>query len=314
MLKEWPKLAANLECFFKTGGLATVRRIDLGAWSWAMRFHLIPCFQPWVGNKRRLLRCPLAVDRFAELICLMKNFQIGMRWCLGPVVPESRLPCWQLMLMQASSCDQTKVLWIDNGASSKRLVNCLGGFLCRIEFRFGLVFIPFHLKPGSAKPDGSKIKLILAVIEAMVVEEGKRMLRKIDRAKLEELIVGLYTNLRLSFRPWARVEKAFYFPRSRSHLPWSEFVSMDRRYGVWADCGWPDKRWPRSKIDHLRNKGFRSSAGPQNVLMLLITDIVRVDAASLKGSKKYSRHWWSMAHVSNASSYRLCDRQLSDVS
>ncbi len=63
---------------------------------------------------------------------------------------------------------------------------------------------------------------------------------------------------------------------------------MDRRYGVWRIVDGQTNVDLEAKFDHLRNKGFRSSAGPQNVLNASHYGYRTRRCSELKGSKKFS--------------------------
>ena len=65
--------------------------------------------------------------------------------------------------MFAAQKSAPKVIWIDNGASSKRLLEVLGGEFIDINLESTL-----RLNPFDGKPTPGKIKLLLACIEIML--------------------------------------------------------------------------------------------------------------------------------------------------
>ena len=84
------------------------------------------------------------------------------------------------MMMFAAQQPPPKVIWIDNGASSQRLLEVLGGEFINVGLESELCLNPFD---GEPRP--SKIKLLLATIEIML-QDGK--MPKLHQSLLEEVI------------------------------------------------------------------------------------------------------------------------------
>ncbi len=193
----------------------------------------------------------------------------------------------QFVLMQATSKLESKVVWIDNGASSKRLVELLQGTFLSLNLDSGLVFNPFHLENPKEEPDAAKIKLVLGVLETILTDEGGTRLQKRDRSKLEEIIDLLYrekaplvptlSDLRLkiskSSDPQLREFEQILYSWTGSS-PFGRL--LDGQTNV--DLG--------ARLITFETKGLDQYPDLQNVLLLLITDLVRQEAGtSLRVSK-----------------------------
>ena len=155
-----------------------------------------PLYGYWEGNK--------------EPVCLLQN-RDGALLGFNPFAPE--LLNWNglvfggsgagksfvvsaLMLMfygyQSKQGKRPKMVWLDNGASSQRLVEVLGGEVIDLQIDSELCLNVFDLPPGETKPSPSKIKLILALLETIFKEDDKVSLPKRDKALLEEAIFKVY--------------------------------------------------------------------------------------------------------------------------
>ena len=155
-----------------------------------------PLYGYWEGNK--------------DPVCLLGN-RDGALLGFNPFAPE--LLNWNglvfggsgagksfvvsaLMLMfygyQSKQGKRPKMVWLDNGASSQRLVEVLGGEVIDLQIDSELCLNVFDLPPGETKPSPSKIKLILALLETIFKEDDKVSLPKRDKALLEEAIFKVY--------------------------------------------------------------------------------------------------------------------------
>ena len=87
---------------------------------------------------------------------------------------------------------QSKVIWIDNGSSSKGLVMALGGQFIDLHIESGIVLNPFQLDRSSNELSPTKKKLLLGVIESICKEDDKKSLPKREKALLEQAISNTY--------------------------------------------------------------------------------------------------------------------------
>lgn len=154
--------------------------------------HLMPLYSYWRGNERP--------------VCLIPNRDNGL-FSLDPF--SSSLPNWngvvfggsgsgksftiaQLMLQFYGQTPRPRIIWIDNGASSKRLLEVLDGEFLDFKLDSGLCINMFDLKKGEQRPGPEKIKLILAILELILKDEDKQGLPKRHKALLEEAIYRIY--------------------------------------------------------------------------------------------------------------------------
>lgn len=154
--------------------------------------HLLPVFSAWKGSQKP--------------VCLIPNRE-GSLFSLDPFSKE--LPSWnglvfggsgsgksftlcQLMLMFYGQKPTPRIFWIDNGASSKRLLEVLDGEFVDLNLESGIRINVFDLPKGESKPTSAKIKLILAVLELILKDPDQKSLGKKEKAILEEQILKCY--------------------------------------------------------------------------------------------------------------------------
>lgn len=152
--------------------------------------HLIPFYSYWKGND--------------SPVCLIPNQDMGL-FSMHPFAKE--LTNWngivfggsgsgksfnvtQLMLMFYGL--KPRIVWIDNGASSKGLIKSLNGEFLDFKLNSGISINPFDLAKGETTPTSNKIRLILAVLEVILKDEDKKGLPKRHKALLEEAILKTY--------------------------------------------------------------------------------------------------------------------------
>lgn len=156
--------------------------------------HLLPLYSCWKGNERP--------------VCVLPNRE-GAVCALDPFAPQ--LPAWnglvfgqtgsgksftlcQIMLQFYGQSPRPRIIWIDNGASSERLLEVLDGEFIDLTLESGISMNMFDLEPGEAKPSSAKIKLILAVLELILKDPEQKGLPKREKALLEEAIFAVYAN------------------------------------------------------------------------------------------------------------------------
>lgn len=156
--------------------------------------HLMPLYSCWKGNERP--------------VCVLPNRE-GALCAIDPFAPQ--LPAWnglvfgqtgsgksftlcQLMLQFYGQNPRPRIIWIDNGASSERLLEVLEGEFIDLTLESGIAMNMFDLEPGEAKPSSARIKLILAVLELILKDQEAKGLPKREKALLEEAIFAVYAN------------------------------------------------------------------------------------------------------------------------
>ncbi|MDE3270391.1 MAG: ATP-binding protein, partial [Pseudomonadota bacterium] len=103
----------------------------------------------------------------------------------------------QLMAMfygKVNRGNRPRIVWIDNGASSKRLVEVLDGEFLDLNLNSGICLNMFDLQKGETTPTPSRIRTVLAVLEMILKDEDKQALGKREKALLEEQVHRIYTN------------------------------------------------------------------------------------------------------------------------
>jgi len=154
--------------------------------------HLMPLFAGWRGNNRPVVLltnregAPFAIDPFAKELPNWNGLVFG-----GSGAGKS-FTISQLMLQFCGQSPRPKIVWIDNGASSEKLIEVMGGEFIDLNLNSGIRLNMFDLEAGAAKPTSSKIKLILGCLELILKDEDKPGLPKREKALLEEAIFSTY--------------------------------------------------------------------------------------------------------------------------
>lgn len=154
--------------------------------------HFMPLYSSWMGNKRPVVLLsnreggPFAIDPFAKELPNWNGLVFG-----GSGAGKS-FTISSLMLQFCAQKPKPKIVWIDNGASSEKLIEVLGGEFVDLNFDSGIRLNMFDLENGETKPTPSKIKLILGCLELILKDEDKLGLPKREKALLEEAIFSCY--------------------------------------------------------------------------------------------------------------------------
>lgn len=154
--------------------------------------HLMPLFSSWTGNSKPVCLLP---KRDATLFGLNPFEQSLPAWngiIFGGTGSGKSFTVAQLMLMFYAQKEKPRIIWIDNGASSKRLVELFGGEFLDLSTESPFSINLFDLPDGELKPTPEKVKLILAVLEMIFKDDGQLSLPKREKAILEENIFRLY--------------------------------------------------------------------------------------------------------------------------
>lgn len=242
--------------------------------------HFMPLFSTWEGNQRP--------------VCLIPNREGGLVG-VDPFAPE--LPNWNGIVFGGSGSGKSftvanlilsfiaqnptpKVIWIDNGASSQKLVESFEGEFIDLGLESNIRLNLFDLSPGETKPPPNKIKLILAVLETILKEDEQPSLPKREKALLEEVIYQTYSecaprtpvlsDLREQLVKHSSVEMRNF---AQTLFSWTGQTA----YGRLLDG--------KSNVTLSKNlttveiSGLNSHPALQNVFLLLLTDFIRGEAA-----------------------------------
>lgn len=241
--------------------------------------HLLSIFDYWRGNSRP--------------ICLLPN-RSGVLVSLDPFDPE--LPNWnglifggsgagksftvsQLILQFSAQKPKPKVVWIDNGASSKGPIDTLGGSFIDLNLESSIKLNMFDILPEEIEPGPIKIKLILAVLESILKEEEQKGLPKREKALLEEVIIKTYYACKGKIPTLSDLKKNLEVHEDSILRRYSQILfswTGKTPYGKILDGQ------TNIKLDHnftgIEVKGLDANPDLQNILMLLITDFIRNEA------------------------------------
>lgn len=155
--------------------------------------HLMPLYASWMGNKRPVVMltnregAPFAIEPFAEELPNWNGLIFG-----GSGAGKS-FTVSQLMLQFCGQSPKPKIVWIDNGASSEKLIEVMDGEFIDLNLDSGIRLNMFDLETGETKPTATKIKLILGCLELILKDDDKIGLPKRDKGLLEEAIFTCYT-------------------------------------------------------------------------------------------------------------------------
>ena len=163
----------GFEAFCKTfpGSTQGLRRKKMKSSNAA---HMMPLYSYWQGNKKP--------------VCLFPNRE-GALFSMDPFAKE--LPNWnalvfggsgagksftisQMMLQFCTQTPKPKIIWLDNGASSQKLLEVQGGEFIDLHIDSEVRLNMFDLAEGEQFPSTSKVKLILAVLEFILKDEEKK--------------------------------------------------------------------------------------------------------------------------------------------
>ena len=98
---------------------------------------------------------------------------------------------------QVSKPNHPRIVWIDNGASSKRLIEILDGEFLDLNLNSNLRLNMFDLKEGETTPSPDRIRTVLAVLEMILKDEDKKALGKREKALLEKEVHRVYENAKV---------------------------------------------------------------------------------------------------------------------
>ncbi|MBS1983270.1 MAG: TraC family protein [Bdellovibrionales bacterium] len=242
--------------------------------------HFAPAFSSWRGNKRP--------------VCLLPN-RDGVLVSVDPFAPE--LPAWngmvlgstgsgksfgllQLILQFYGQNPRPKVVWIDNGASSQRAIEVLGGEFVDLNIHSGIRLNAFDLPPGETKPSPSKVKLLLAVLEMILKDEERAGLPKREKALLEEVIFDCYVKVKDRAPQLSDLRDLLKKHKDDELRSYAEILyswTGDTAYGRMLDG--PSNVHLTKNLTTIEIKGLDVYPDLQNVFLLLATDFVRTEAS-----------------------------------
>ncbi|MFP5519914.1 MAG: TraC family protein [Bdellovibrionia bacterium] len=242
--------------------------------------HFMPIFSTWEGNEKPVCLIPnrdgtlVSVDPFSSELPNWNGIIFG-----GSGSGKS-FTVANLILSFIAQNPEPKVIWIDNGASSQKLVESFEGEFIDLGLESNIRLNLFDLPANGTKPPPYKVKLILAVLETILKEDDKSSLPKREKALLEEVIYQAYETC---------APRIPILSDLRSQL--SEHSSVEMRNYAQTLYSWTGQTAYGRMLDGQSNvtltknlttveiSGLNSHPALQNVFLLLLTDFIRSEAA-----------------------------------
>lgn len=242
--------------------------------------HLLPLYSCWLGNSRP--------------VCVLPNRENSL-FSLDPFAPE--LPNWnglvfggsgagksftvsQLMLQFYGQAPSPKIIWIDNGASSQRLLEVLDGEFIDLTLESGISINLFDLEEGEELPTPARIKLMLAVLELIFKDEDKKGLPKREKALLEEAIFTVYKTVKDRVPILSDLKSVLH---NHSELEMKKYAQIlfswtsESAYGRLLDR--PSNVKLSSDLITIEIKGLDNHRELKDIFLLLFTSFIKTEAA-----------------------------------
>ena len=185
----------------------------------------------------------------------------------------------QLMMMFAGQAPGPKIIWVDNGASSRRLLEVADGRFVELALDRDVRLNLFDLPKNCKTPPATKIKLLLAAVEIMLAETGDRVLPKLEKSLLEECLCNTYRGDDApTLGKLRRLLEGHDNPRLRDYAKILTAWTGDSPYGRLLDGS--------SNIDlsadlvTVEIGGLDGHPELQRIMMLAFTDYIRTVAES----------------------------------
>lgn len=242
--------------------------------------HLMPLYSSWEGNRKPTCLIPnregslVAIDPFDAGLLNWNGLVFG-----GSGSGKSFSLC-QLMLMFYGQTPRPKIVWIDNGASSQRLLEVLGGEFIDLGIDSQICLNLFDLPPGEVAPQPSKVKLILAVLETLLKDEEKRGIGKREKALLEEAIFAVYLEAKGRVPILSDLKELLAGHEVPEMKAFSQILyswTGATAYGRLLDG--PTNVELAKDLVTIEMKGLDTYPDLQNIFMLLFTDAIKMQAS-----------------------------------
>jgi conjugal transfer ATP-binding protein TraC len=248
--------------------------------------HLMPLYACWTGNKPPVVLLtnregtPFGIDVFASALPSWNGVIFGTSGG-GKSFTVS-----QLMLQ---FCNQTtggggkrpKIVWIDNGASSEKLIEVMDGEFIDLTLESGICLNMFDLEGGEAQPSPAKIKLILGCLELILKDEDRPGLPKREKALLEECIFKCYGNAGAQMPTLSTLREvlaAHPVPDMRKHADILYSWTGETAYGRMLDRQ-TNVRLEKDLVS-IEIKGLDNHRELKDIALLLLTSYIKSEAAA----------------------------------
>ncbi|OQW48797.1 MAG: hypothetical protein A4S09_13445 [Proteobacteria bacterium SG_bin7] len=242
--------------------------------------HFMPLYSTWTGNKRPVVLLStregstFSIDPFAKELPNWNGLVFG-----GSGAGKS-FTISSLMLQFCAQEPKPKIVWIDNGASSEKLIEVLGGEFIDLHLDSGIRLNMFDLENGETKPSPSKIKLILGCLELILKDEDKLGLPKREKALLEESIFNCY-KLSPTETPTLSTLKEILvshpIPEMRKYADILYSWTGETAYGRMLD-GFTNVKLNKDLVT-IEVKGLDNHRELKDIFLLLLTSYIKEEAA-----------------------------------
>mgnify|MGYP006077432703 CR=1 FL=1 len=242
--------------------------------------HLLPFYSGWSGNSRPVCLLPNRENSLFSLDPFAKELPNWNGLVFGGSGSGKSFSVAQLMLQFYGQEPSPKIIWIDNGASSQRLLEVLDGEFIDLTLESGISINLFDLEDGESSPSPSRIKMMLGVLELILKDEDKKGLPKREKALLEESIFRMYQNVKdrvpvLSDLKSILSEHAETEMRKYAQILFS--WTGDTAYGRMLDRQSNVKL--KSDLITIEIKGLDNHRELKDIFLLLFTSYIKTEAA-----------------------------------
>ncbi len=240
--------------------------------------HLMPLYSYWEGNPRPVClfsnrdNALVAIDPFEHSLPNWNGLVIGSSGA------GKSFTLLQLVLMFYGQSPRPKIVWLDNGASSKNIVDCLDGEFLELNLDSQICINPFDLDSDAITPSPSKIKLILAVIENICKEDESFGLPKLEKSLLEEAIFKTYAKMKKPcLSDFRTILKEQNRPELRKYAEILFSWTGNTPYGRLLDG--PTNIKLEKDLVSVEMRGLDTHPELQNLFLLLLTEYIQREAA-----------------------------------
>lgn len=245
--------------------------------------HIMPLYAPWLGGDNPVCLIPTRGNSLFSYSPFERKLPAWNGLCFGGTGAGKSFTISQIILMfygQTFKGKSPKVVWIDNGASSKRLLEVLNGEFIDLTLTSGIKINVFDVKKG-LKVTSEKIKLVLAVLELILKDEEKKGLPKREKALLEQAIYQTYEEVKGRVPIMSDLKKIL---DNHSDLEMKKFGQIlfswcgDTAYGKMLD-GESNVTLTKDLVT-IEVKELESHPELKDIFLLLLTSQFQEDAAS----------------------------------
>lgn len=242
--------------------------------------HLMPVYSSWMGNQRPVVLLtnregtPFSIDPFAKELPNWNGLVFG-----GSGAGKS-FTISQLMLQFCGQTPRPKIVWIDNGASSEKLIEVMDGEFIDLNLNSGIRLNMFDLEEGQSTPTSSKIKLILGCLELILKDEDKPGLPKREKALLEEAIFSTYNRKNgeiPTLSTLREVLREHQVSEMRKHADILFSWTGDTAFGRMLDG--PSNVKLNKDLVTIEIKGLDNHRELKDIFLLLLTSYIKEEAA-----------------------------------